>query len=88
MVNYTAGSTKVLFLLLLLQLRFEMITPARKLGLFNQPAASRSWSPPQAEIDFVWFNINRCKNIEQDAFRPTHQGPSQGIGHKGPPGAP
>ncbi|XP_019099937.1 PREDICTED: uncharacterized protein LOC109132625 [Camelina sativa] len=71
-----------LIVLLVIQLHFECTTATR-----HAPVVS--WSPPEPpKDDFVWYHkINRFKNIEQDAFRPTHQGPSQGIGHKNPPGA-
>ncbi|XP_019101087.1 PREDICTED: uncharacterized protein LOC109133440 [Camelina sativa] len=74
--------SRFLIVLLVIQLHFECTTAAR-----HAPVVS--WSPPEPpKDDFVWYHkINRFKNIEQDAFRPTHQGPSQGIGHKNPPGA-
>ncbi|KAF8101730.1 hypothetical protein N665_0201s0051 [Sinapis alba] len=71
-----------LIILLVIQVHFETTTGAR-----HAPVVSRS-PPEPPKDDFVWYHkINRFKNIEQDAFRPTHQGPSQGIGHKNPPGA-
>ncbi|CAN8316454.1 unnamed protein product [Cochlearia groenlandica] len=72
--------SRILILLLMIQLlHFETTAEAR-----HAPAVT--WSPP--EYGFLCYHkINRFKNIEQDAFRPTHQGPSQGIGHKNPPGA-
>ncbi|AEC09129.1 unnamed protein product [Arabidopsis thaliana] len=74
---------RFLIVLLVIQVHFENTKAAR-----HAPVVS--WSPPEPpKDDFVWYHkINRFKNIEQDAFRPTHQGPSQGIGHKNPPGAP
>ncbi|CAH8300017.1 unnamed protein product [Eruca vesicaria subsp. sativa] len=85
MVNRGCSTTILsgsLIILLVVQLHFETTTAAR-----HAPVVF--WSPPEPpKDDFVWYHkINRFKNIEQDAFRPTHQGPSQGIGHKSPPGA-
>ncbi|CAN8285101.1 unnamed protein product [Cochlearia groenlandica] len=82
------SSTTILYrlfivLLVIIQLQVKITTCAR-----HAPVVV-SWSPPEPpKDDFVWYHkINRYKNIEQDAFRPTHQGPSQGIGHKNPPGS-
>lgn len=78
----------VLFFLVL-HLHFETTTGARKPVRVFGPPSSIVWSPPSPpKDDYERFKINIYKNIEQTAFRPTGQGPSQGIGHKDPPSAP
>ncbi|XP_019091744.1 PREDICTED: uncharacterized protein LOC109128910 [Camelina sativa] len=86
--SIVALSLFVMFLLVL-NLHFEITTAARKPIRVFSPPSSIKWSPPSPpKDDFERFKINIYKNIEQTAFRPTGQGPSQGIGHKDPPGAP
>ncbi|KAL0854606.1 hypothetical protein Bca101_059758 [Brassica carinata] len=92
MVNRRSSiASLTLFLLfsLVLNLQFGITTAARKSVKMIGPPIPLEWSPPSPpKEDFVWFKINIYKNIEQTAFRPTGPGPSQGIGHKDPPGAP
>lgn len=92
MVNRDSSSVSlslVVLFLLVLHLHFQTTSAARKPVKVFGPPSSIEWSPPSPpKDDFEWFKINIYKNIEQTAFRPTGQGPSQGIGHKDPPGAP
>ncbi|CAL9217003.1 unnamed protein product [Arabidopsis halleri] len=90
MVNRDSSSVSlslVVLFLLVLHLHFQTTSAARKPVKVFGPPSSIEWSPPSPpKDDFEWFKINIYKNIEQTAFRPTGQGPSQGIGHKDPPG--
>ncbi|CAH8360025.1 unnamed protein product [Eruca vesicaria subsp. sativa] len=84
-----ASLTLILCFSLVLHLQFGTTTAARKSVKVFGPPIPLEWSPPSPpKEDFLWFKINIYKNIEQTAFRPTGPGPSQGIGHKDPPGAP
>lgn len=44
--------------------------------------ALKSLKPPESH----GIIVNQYKKIQSDAFRPTTPGPSQGMGHDGPPG--
>lgn len=84
-----ASLTLFLFFSLVLHLQYGTTMAARKSVKVFGPPIPLEWSPPSPpKEDFVWFKINIYKNIEQTAFRPTGPGPSQGIGHRDPPGAP
>lgn len=92
MVNRGSSIGSLTFILLfsiVLHLQFETTTAVPKSVEVFGPPIPLEWSPPSPpKEDFVWFKINIYKNIEQTAFRPTTPGPSQGIGHRKPPGAP
>lgn len=91
MVKRGSSIAPITFFLLVsfvLHLQFETITAARKSVKVFGPPISHKWTSSLPKEDFVRFKINIYKNIEQSAFRPTGPGPSQGIGHKDPPGAP
>ncbi|CAH2034759.1 unnamed protein product [Thlaspi arvense] len=84
--NFISSFSLFLFFSLVLHLHFETTMAARKSVKVFGPPIPHGWSPPSPpKDDSVWFKINLYKNIEQTAFRPTGQGPSQGIGHKDPP---
>ncbi|CAN8303735.1 unnamed protein product [Cochlearia groenlandica] len=80
-----------MFISLVLHLHFETTIAARSsVKMFGPPIIPLEWSlpsPPKVE-EVLLYKINIYKNIEQTAFRPTGPGPSQGIGHRDPPGAP
>ncbi|KAL9390692.1 hypothetical protein Peur_014612 [Populus x canadensis] len=74
--------------LLLLHQHFDLTAASRPLDI-HSPAIPRSGSePPPTDVHDSWYRINRYKNLESDAFRPTTPGHSPGVGHENPPAAP
>ncbi|XP_022738733.1 precursor of CEP12 [Durio zibethinus] len=79
-----------LFMFLLLQQHFDLISASRSLAFRASPTPKDYLSkpgPPSVNLDNR-FTINRFKKIEGEAFRPTSPGHSPGVGHYSPPSAP
>lgn len=86
-----AGKTNLLiflFLLIVLQDNFGLVTPSRVLNLHPPPPIPKVLlkSPQPPSLD--WYTINDEKSGEGDAYRPTSPGHSPGVGHQTPPGSP
>ncbi|KAJ6715636.1 PRECURSOR OF CEP4 [Salix viminalis] len=95
MADKTRGFTLTFFtaVLLLLHQHFDLTAASRPLDIHSPaipgPGSLRNPRPPPADIVHdSWYRINRYKNMESDAFRPTTPGHSPGVGHEEPPSAP
>ncbi|XWS49374.1 hypothetical protein CRYUN_Cryun13aG0158200 [Craigia yunnanensis] len=78
-----------LFVFLVLQQHFDLISASRSLVFGASPIPKDSLSKPSPPSNNLnRFTINRYKMIENDAFRPTSPGHSPGVGHLDPPPAP
>ncbi|KAB1216016.1 hypothetical protein CJ030_MR4G023701 [Morella rubra] len=77
----------LLLVILLVQQNFGSIAESRPVNI-QPPAIPRGSLTEPNSPSTIWFTINRYKNIEDDAFRPTSPGHSPGVGHPIPPNAP
>ncbi|CAK9143709.1 unnamed protein product [Ilex paraguariensis] len=71
-----------------MQMHFYLIAESRALKVHPPAMPIPTVSRPKSPSIGGGFTINRYKNIEADAFRPTTPGHSPGVGHYDPPGAP
>ncbi|KAJ6937945.1 hypothetical protein NC652_012283 [Populus alba x Populus x berolinensis] len=74
--------------LLLLHQHFDLTAASRPLHIHSPAIPGSGSEPPPTDVHDRWYRINRYKNLESDAFRPTTPGHSPGVGHENPPAAP